>query len=63
MLLINVSLEKNGVYQTRLYKLSKDRETWPADIPSHVEKSGATFIGMNIATADDMRPGKPVIEL
>lgn len=57
----NVSFLKNDVYQSNLVKTSKS----PVEIAQYFidVKHVHEVLGINIATADDNRPGKPVLEI
>ena len=57
----NVSFEKNGIYQSNLVETNKT----PVEIGLYykdVEKANHVF-GIDLATADDERPGKPVVKI
>lgn len=57
----NVSFKKNGIYQTNLVETDKS----PVDVGLYyrdVEKADHVF-GVDYATADDERPGKPIVRI
>ncbi|MBR2212772.1 MAG: hypothetical protein IJ896_15220 [Fibrobacter sp.] len=57
----NVSFEKNGVYQSNLVETDKS----PVEIGLYfrdVKKASHVF-GVDFATRDDERPGKPVLKI
>lgn len=57
----NVSYQKNGVFQTCLVKTNQS-PVFVGHYFRDVRKATHVY-AVDIATADDMRPGKPCIEI
>lgn len=57
----NVSFCKNGIYQSNLVETEKS----PVEIGYYFRdiKKADNVLGVTVATADDERPGKPVINI
>lgn len=57
----NVSYEKNNVYQNCLVESDHNLQENKELIAQRLKVAAGSILGIKIATADDERPGKPVI--